>query len=127
MEIIEEAEQKLQELRLQLEAKRRELEAVLAETEQEYAFLQGQRELALQRVEPRLRQAYERIRRGVRNGRAIVPVRRGACDGCYNAVPPQRQLEIRQHNRIVICEHCGRILIDEAFYEEHARNLIRAQ
>ncbi|MFM2138781.1 MAG: hypothetical protein RJA57_1088, partial [Bacteroidota bacterium] len=64
-------------------------------------------------VEERLLASYEKIRKSYRNGLAVVPVERDACGGCFNAIPPQKQSEIRQHKKIMICENCGRILVDE--------------
>jgi predicted nucleic acid-binding Zn-ribbon protein len=58
-------------------------------------------------------QAYNRIRSSYKNGLAVVTVQRDSCGGCYNAIPPQTQMEIRQHKKILVCEHCGRILVDE--------------
>ena len=68
---------------------------------------------AKQQVDPRLLASYEKIRGNYRNGLAVVPVERDACGGCFNAIPPQKQSEIRQHKKIMICENCGRILVDE--------------
>ena len=65
------------------------------------------------KVEERLLASYDRIRKNYRNGLAVVPVLRDACGGCFNAVPPQRQSEIRQHKKIIVCENCGRILVDQ--------------
>jgi predicted nucleic acid-binding Zn-ribbon protein len=58
--------------------------------------------------------SYDKIRKNYRNGLAVVPIRRGACGGCFNKIPPQKQMEIRMHRKITACEHCGRILVDEA-------------
>jgi hypothetical protein len=67
---------------------------------------------AREKVEPRLLNSYDRIRKNYRNGLAVVPVLRDACGGCFYAIPPQRQSEIRQHKKIIVCENCGRILVD---------------
>jgi hypothetical protein len=64
-------------------------------------------------VDPRLLASYEKIRSSYRNGLAVVPVERDACGGCFNAIPPQKQSEIKQHKKVMICENCGRILVDE--------------
>ena len=64
-------------------------------------------------IDDRLLSAYEKIRGNVKNGLAVVSVKRDACGGCFNKIPPQRQLDIKLHKKIIICEHCGRILVDE--------------
>jgi len=64
-------------------------------------------------VDTRLLASYERIRRSYKNGLAVVPVLRDACGGCYNAIPPQRQSEVGQRKKVLVCENCGRILVDE--------------
>ena len=69
-------------------------------------------EAAKDKVDPRLLSAYERIRNSYRNGLAVVPILRDSCGGCFNVIPPQRQSEIRQRKKIIVCEHCGRILVD---------------
>ena len=68
---------------------------------------------ARQNIDERLLYSYDRIRKSYRNGLAVVPVERDACGGCFNAIPPQRQSEIRQHKKIIVCENCGRILVDD--------------
>lgn len=99
-----------------LKHKKSELEKIIVDTEtEEKEYLKIAAE-AREKVEPRLLTSYERIRNSYRNGLAIVPVDRDACGGCFNAIPPQRQSEIRQHKKIIICENCGRILIDEDLY-----------
>lgn len=95
--------------------KRAELEKIIKETEAEESVLEKKSGKAKEAVEPRLLNAYERIRANYRNGLAIVPVIRESCGGCFNVIPPQRQYEIQQHKKIIACEHCGRILIDNEF------------
>jgi len=63
-------------------------------------------------IEARLINAYRRIRSNSRNGLAVVPIERDACGGCFNKIPPQRQLDIKTHKKIIVCEHCGRVLVD---------------
>jgi len=95
-----------------LNHKKEELEKIIAETEiEEQALLELSKE-ARATVEERLLYSYDRIRKNYRNGLSVVPVERDACGGCYNAIPPQRQSEIRLHKKIVVCENCGRILVD---------------
>ena len=101
-----------------LKHKKGELEKIITDTENEENEFQSTATAAREKVEPRLLASYERIRKSYRNGLAIVPVLRDACGGCFNAIPPPRQSEIRQRKKIIICENCGRILIDEDLYNE---------
>jgi predicted nucleic acid-binding Zn-ribbon protein len=101
-----------------LKHKKGELEKIITDTENEENEVQATATAAREKVESRLLSSYERIRKSYRNGLAIVPVLRDACGGCFNAIPPQRQSEIRQRKKIIICENCGRILIDEDLYNE---------
>jgi predicted nucleic acid-binding Zn-ribbon protein len=103
---------KLDERRKDLENKKSELETIVSENEEEERGIMVQREEATKPVEDRLLTAYTRIRGNVRNGLAVVLVRRDACGGCFNTVPPQRQADIISHKKIIVCEHCGRILAD---------------
>lgn len=94
-------------------AKKGELEKIIAANEKEEKQLNKEAAEAKAAVEARLLMSYEKIRGNYRNGLAVVPVERDACGGCFNAIPPQKQSEIRQHKKIMICENCGRILVDE--------------
>lgn len=96
-----------------LQTKKSELDKIIAANEKEEKELNKQAAAAKASVEPRLLLSYEKIRGNYRNGLAVVPVERDACGGCFNAIPPQKQSEIRQHKKIMICENCGRILVDE--------------
>ncbi len=116
-----EASERLQELDQLLNAKRAELEAVLGETKQEQADLAAQHVEAEALVDKRYLRAYNRLRKRLRDGRAVVMLVRGAASGY--AVPPQRQVEIRQRNRIVACEHTGRIIVDPELYDETIKEL----
>lgn len=98
--------------------KRRELEKIIADTEKEEKKLAKESATAREGVEPRMFTAYERIRNSYPNGLAVVPVLRDSCGGCFNVIPPQRQSEIRQRKKIVVCEHCGRILVDSDLNEQ---------
>ena len=69
-------------------------------------------------IEDRLLTAYKRIRSNARNGLAVVPVERDACGGCFNQIPPQRQLDIKSRKKIIVCEYCGRILVDSEIINE---------
>jgi predicted nucleic acid-binding Zn-ribbon protein len=99
-----------------LNQKKSELEKIIAETEKEEMHYQRLESEARAKVEERLLASFDRIRKNYRNGLAVVPVDRDACGGCFNAVPPQRQSEIRQHKKIIVCENCGRILVDQELY-----------
>lgn len=105
-------EEKIKDVEEALKAKRAELEKIIKETEKEEAVLNEKSEEAKQKVDQNLLSAYERIRTSYRNGLAVVPILRDSCGGCFNVIPPQRQSEIRQHKKIIVCEHCGRILVD---------------
>jgi hypothetical protein len=96
-----------------LKHKKGELEKIIAETEKEENEYRQDAVNAKEKVDPRLLASYERIRKNYRNGLAVVPIVRDACGGCFNAIPPQRQSEIRQRKKIIVCENCGRILVDE--------------
>ena len=108
---LEEAENLSKERAADLAAKKAELESIEVETAPQVAEYEAQRERVLARIDERLLAAYERIRRNVRNGLAVVTVKRDACGGCFNRIPPQRQVDIRQGKKIIVCEYCGRILV----------------
>ncbi len=97
-----------------LEIKKAELQVITAETEKDELTLTKKAEKAETQIEARLLTAYTRLRKNAVNGLAVVTIQRDSCSGCFNQIPPQRQLDIRQHKKIIVCEHCGRILIDEA-------------
>jgi hypothetical protein len=103
-----------------LNSKKNELQVIVSESEEEEQKLMQQREKASQKVEDRLLKSYNKIRGGVKNGLAVVSIRRGACGGCFNVVPPQRQADVREKKKIIVCEHCGRILsdVDDVIQEE---------
>jgi hypothetical protein len=92
--------------------KKSELEKIIVETEKEEKHFKKLSEAARMEIDERLLYSYDRIRKNYRNGLAVVPVERDACGGCYNAIPPQRQSEIRMHKKVIVCENCGRILVD---------------
>ncbi|MEY3059074.1 MAG: hypothetical protein RL000_426 [Bacteroidota bacterium] len=96
-----------------LKVKKSELDKIIAETEKEEKEFSALSDKARASVDPRLLSSFDRIRKNFRNGLAVVPVVRDACGGCFNAIPPQRQSEIRQHKKIIVCENCGRVLVDE--------------
>ncbi len=100
-----------------LNHKKSELEKIIVDTEKEEKHFRKISDDARKTVDERLLYSYDRIRSSYRNGLAVVPVERDACGGCFNAIPPQRQSEIRLHKKIIVCENCGRILADEALAE----------
>ena len=104
--------------KIDLEAKRTELNTVVAETQQEEEELLKKVDIISESIDERLLSAFNRIRGNARNGLAVVTVERDACGGCFNKIPPQRQLDIRLHKKIIVCEYCGRILVDNYWEEE---------
>ncbi len=97
----------------ELEAKRVELKEIIEKTEKEEKVLKEKSDKARKKVEGRLIKAYDRIRNSYRNGLAVVTVERSSCGGCFNKIPPQVQLEISMRKKIIVCEHCGRVLVDD--------------
>jgi len=95
-----------------LTIKKSELDTIVAETQKEEEQLLQFRDKATEMIDERLLTAYHRTRENARNGLAVVTIQRDACGGCFNKIPPQRQLDIRQHKKVIVCEHCGRILVD---------------
>jgi predicted nucleic acid-binding Zn-ribbon protein len=110
---IERFQKILQDRKNDLEIKNNELEDIVAETEKEENDLIQKSEENRSYIEDRLITAYSRIRKNARNGLAVVQIERDACGGCFNKIPPQHQLDIRMHKKIIVCEYCGRILVDE--------------
>ncbi|MDB5018099.1 MAG: hypothetical protein JWQ84_2931 [Mucilaginibacter sp.] len=96
-----------------LDAKKAELGTITAETQKEENELTTQAEKATVNIDERLLIAYNRLRQNAKNGLAVVTIQRDSCSGCFNQIPPQRQSDIRQRKKIIVCEHCGRILVDE--------------
>lgn len=113
-EYLELSKKAIKEKEKNLKQKKEELEHIIEETDAEEKTLLKKSKEQQSKIEERLIQAYHRIRSSYKNGLAVVTVQRDACGGCYNAIPPQTQMEIRQHKKIIVCEHCGRILVDEA-------------
>ena len=108
------AEAKLEAKQKELDAKKVELQGIIEKTEQEESRLRAQSEKARKGIVERLLKAYDKTRRTYRNGLSVVTVERNSCGGCFNNVPPQVQLEIGVHKKIIACEHCGRILVDHS-------------
>ena len=109
---VENAKHQLEERRADLDMKKSELDDITAETKAEEEKLREKAKNLEQTIEPRLLAAFKRIRKNSRNGLGIVYVQRDACGGCFNKIPPQRQLDIRMRKKIIVCEYCGRIMID---------------
>jgi predicted nucleic acid-binding Zn-ribbon protein len=95
-----------------LEVKKSELDEIMEETRTEEEKLKEKVKELEVKIEPRLLTSFKRIRKNARNGLGIVYVQRDACGGCFNKIPPQRQLDIKMHKKIIVCEYCGRIMID---------------
>jgi predicted nucleic acid-binding Zn-ribbon protein len=108
----EEAKKSLEERKKDLVAKKQELEKIVVNTEKDEHVLEEKSKEYKQVIEPRLLNAYERLRKNARNGLAVVEVKRDACGGCFNKIPPQRQVDIKMGKRLIPCEYCGRILVN---------------
>lgn len=102
----------LEERQKDLDQKKSELDEIISETKQEEEKLREKAKTLETSIEPRLLLSFKRIRKNSRNGLGIVYVQRDACGGCFNKIPPQRQLDIRSRKKIIVCEYCGRIMID---------------
>ena len=115
------------EKKADLEAKKAELDDIIAETHKDEEALTQKSEELSQNIEERLLTAYRKIRDNARNGLAVVTVDRDACGGCFNKIPPQRQLDIRSRKKIIVCEYCGRILIDKYMQKADLESAMEAQ
>ena len=113
-EVVERAEEDFKDRQKDLKIKKKELNDIVEETEKEEQSLLKKSKNSESIIEDRLLNAYKRIRSNVMNGLGVVTVERDACGGCFNKIPPQRHLDIRTHKKVIVCEHCGRILVDAA-------------
>ena len=104
-----------------LEARQEELENIDKETQKEVESLEAESKTYQEQIDPRMLAAYQKVRGNVRNKMAVVTVVRGACGGCFNKIPPQRQLDIDESRKIVVCEYCGRILVSSRFQDEESQ------
>lgn len=111
-EEIEGTKKILDERKKDLKSKKEELDVIISESKDEEAKLNKERDKAGKAIEERLLNSYNKIRANANNGLAIVNVKRDACGGCFNTVPPQRQVDIREKKKLIVCEHCGRIFAD---------------
>jgi hypothetical protein len=100
-----------------LSGKKGELEKIIAETEKEEKHYNKEADAARKHVDERLLLSYDRIRKNYRNGLAVVPVERDSCGGCFHAIPPQKQSEIKLRKKVMVCENCGRILVDADLHD----------
>lgn len=116
--VIEESKKVLEERSNDLEAKKSELDEIVDDTRKEEEELNNSGKGLESKIEERLLTAYKKIRKNARNGLAVVSVERDACGGCFNKIPPQRQLDIKSRKKIIVCEYCGRILVDSDILEE---------
>ncbi|NGM65562.1 zinc ribbon domain-containing protein [Sphingobacterium sp. SGR-19] len=121
-ELYDSTQKSLEYSKGELDVKKQELETITGETQKEEDALLDKAANAETNIEDRLLKVYNKLRGTFRNGLAVVSIERDSCSGCYNKIPPQLQSEIRQRKKIIICEHCGRIIVDEGivFEEEHA-------
>ena len=101
-----------------LSNKKGELDVIIEETDKEEKGLMNHREEALNFIEERLLNSYEKIRASVKNGLGVAMIIRDSCGGCFSKIPPQRQLDIKQRKKIIVCEHCGRVLVDSELAEQ---------
>ena len=111
-ELINSTKETIEDCSESLTIKNKELSEITSETEKEEKVLIKKSGLAQKKIDDRLFSSYNKIRKNMRNGLAVVSIDRDACGGCYNKVPPQKQLDIKLHKKVIVCEHCGRVLID---------------
>lgn len=116
--IITESKEILEDRTGDLDQKKSELNSITSETQKDEEDLHNKSLEIQEMIEDRLRNAYKKIRGNARNGLAVVSVQRDACGGCFNKIPPQRQLDVRSRKKIIVCEYCGRILVDPDMEEE---------
>lgn len=107
-----EADELIKDRTAALKEKKEELDEIMQETRDEEEKLKNKASELEGTIEPRLLSSFKRIRKNSRNGLGIVYVQRDACGGCFNKIPPQRQLDIKMHKKVIVCEYCGRIMID---------------
>lgn len=115
--VLENAKKTIKDKEANLKHKKTELEKIISDTDKEEKQFEKESKKAGEEVDPRLLTAYEKIRKTYRNGLAVVSIERDSCGGCFNVIPPQRQAEIRQRKKIIVCEHCGRVLVDAELFQ----------
>ncbi len=116
-EILDEAKERTRFRNEDLASKKAELDEIIAETQAQEEKLEKKSVEAISKLDDRLSAAYTRLRSNARNGLAVVPVDRDSCGGCFNKIPPQRQLDIQTKKKVIACEHCGRILVPSELEE----------
>jgi uncharacterized protein len=117
-EVLEQTKQDSANRDLDLKEKQAELDEIISETEIDEKNLLKERDKLIAKIEERFQYSYNRLRKNARNGLAVVCIERDACGGCFNKIPPQRQMEIKQHRKIIVCEYCGRVLVDDFIVQE---------
>ncbi len=126
-EALKQLDATIESRRKDLEFKQKELKTIVNDTEEEEKELMSHRTSLQKDVDDRLAKAYDRIRKNVKNGIAVAPIMRGSCGGCFAKIPPQRQSDIKQHFKIIDCEHCGRILVDNAVTGIHTEKPVEEE
>ncbi|MBK5202739.1 MAG: hypothetical protein JJE45_03345 [Prolixibacteraceae bacterium] len=124
---LETAQKQLVEMKDDLDLKKKDLDAIVADTKKGEEKLLTKAEKIEKKIEPRLLTAFRKIRKNAHNGLAIVTVQRDACGGCFNKIPPQRQLDIINSKKIIVCEYCGRILVDPYIMDESKRPVFQPE
>lgn len=119
-ELLDEAKERLAFRKEDLKIKKSELDEIVSETQKEEDGLMKSSEKAMKSIDERIITAYTRLRQNAKNGLAVVPVERDSCGGCFNQIPPQRQLDIQSKKKLIVCEHCGRILVPTDLVEANA-------
>jgi uncharacterized protein len=117
-ESLEEIKARLEFRKTDLDNKRKELDEIVGETQKDEDKLTKASKAAMKNIDERLLTAYTRLRTNSKNGLSVVPIKRDSCGGCFNKIPPQRQLEITLKRKVIVCEHCGRILVPNTEDEE---------
>lgn len=110
-EVLSEADERRSFRAEDLKSKKSELDEIVAETQAQEEKLMKKSKSSLKKMDERLSTAYTRLRSSVKNGLAVVKVDRDSCGGCFNKIPPQRQLDIQSKKKVIVCEHCGRVLV----------------
>lgn len=111
-EQINDANEQLKDKTADIDHKKKELDDIVSETKAKEEKIREKAKKTETTIEPRLLTAFKRIRKNARNGLGVVPIQRGACGGCFNKIPPQKQMDIKLRKKIIVCEYCGRIMID---------------
>lgn len=119
-QVRDDTDKQIEDRRIDLSTRQQELDVIVADTAKEETYLKGESAKAAKKVEERWLNAYLKIRKNMRNGLAVVPSDRDACGGCFAIIPPQMHLEIRSRKKLIVCENCGRFLVDAEFFTEFA-------